>query len=76
MAAEARRGKSYSFTLIPASLINFAHCGISDLIIAANSGGVLARSPAGAPTPNRPLAWLCKTNRRGPGGSWASVAVG
>ena len=35
-------GKSYSFTLIPASLINLAHWRISDLIIAANSDGVLA----------------------------------
>jgi hypothetical protein len=42
-AARAQRGAgAYSFTLIPASLINFAHCGISDLIIAANCGGVLA----------------------------------
>jgi hypothetical protein len=35
-------GDCYSFTLMPASLINFAHCGISDLILAAKSGGVLA----------------------------------
>src|SRR5438876_2556704 len=35
-------GDCYSFTLMPASLISFAHCGISDLILAAKSGGVLA----------------------------------
>src|SRR5262245_1182696 len=35
-------GDCYSFTLMPASRINFAHCGISDLILAAKSGGVLA----------------------------------
>src|SRR6266446_4287460 len=40
--AGAAGRKFYSFTLTPASLINFAHCGISDLIIAANSTGVLA----------------------------------
>jgi hypothetical protein len=43
VARAARRGGgSYSFTLIPASLINFAHWEISDLIIVANSDGVLA----------------------------------
>src|SRR5262249_4545142 len=46
-ARRAARANSYSFTLIPASLINFAHCGISDLIIAAISGPALCwrRSP-------------------------------
>src|SRR5262249_15998139 len=44
LAARTQRGAagtSYSFTLIPASLTNLAHWRISDLIIAANSDGVL-----------------------------------
>src|ERR1700745_4201394 len=41
-AQRGAAGKSYSFRLIPASLINFAHWGISDLMIVANSDGVLA----------------------------------
>src|SRR5262245_26142574 len=41
-AQRGAAGDCYSFTLMPVSLINFAHCGISDLILAAKSDGVLA----------------------------------